>query len=256
MRLEGYVAPELVAGQASPLQVVWRVIDAAKLSKVRFSEFAHLVDGSGKVWSRASDSWNVSELWRDGDLVVWPVDLNVSPDAPLGGYWLETGFYDSFSQKPLELDVAGKPAGSSIRIGPLRLQGPPPSIPASAPIALFGANEVGLLDAHWEGSNVVLDWQAEAKPRASYTVFVHVLDGAGKIVAQQDSLPAGGSYPTDLWQTEDIIRDVHALAVPAQAGLRLEVGLYTQPDVQRLPVSGPGLPKAADHLVIDAPRSA
>jgi hypothetical protein len=86
---------------------------------------------------------------------------------------------------------------------------------------------------------VTLVWQALATPAQSYTVFVHLLDATGVLVAQSDALPAGG-YATDRWLPGEVVSDTHTLRLPdgADAGpYRLAVGLYDVATGQRLPAT-------------------
>ncbi len=92
---------------------------------------------------------------------------------------------------------------------------------------------------------VVLDWRDQKRIPARYTVFVHLYDGPGRLVAQDDREPALGSMPTDTWQPGQRIIDQHDVALPAgSAGstYRLTVGLYLPKTGQRLPVTGDGAP--------------
>ncbi|HLY66370.1 MAG TPA: hypothetical protein VKU60_12620, partial [Chloroflexota bacterium] len=135
IRLEGYIPHTLAAGQPSEVDLLWRVTNPEAAAATRFSQFAHLVDASGHVWSSAPDLWNIVEPWQEGDLLVWPVDLNVSPDAPLGGYWLETGFYETFSGRPAAVTEPGYGNATSVRIGPLRVTGKEQPIEEAPPVA-------------------------------------------------------------------------------------------------------------------------
>jgi hypothetical protein len=58
-----------------------------------------------------------------------------------------------------------------------------------------------------DGLSIALEWQAEAAPRGDYQWFVHVLDAAGSIIAQQDRPPQGGYAPTSGWQAEQRVTD-------------------------------------------------
>jgi hypothetical protein len=80
-------------------------------------------------------------------------------------------------------------------------------------------------------------WQSLVKPSRDYTVFVHLLDTDGKLRAQLDVQPRGGTYPTSLWDAGEILRDDYSLNLPADLapGLyRLEIGLYEYPSLTRL----------------------
>jgi hypothetical protein len=79
-------------------------------------------------------------------------------------------------------------------------------------------------------------------------VFVHLIDGQGRIVAQKDQGPgASASYPPTSWLAGDIVADEHVLDVPAQtppSTYRLRVGVYNWATGQQLPVDTPGQPSA------------
>ena len=62
-----------------------------------------------------------------------------------------------------------------------------------------------------------------------YTVFIHLLDEEGRIVAQQDGEPFGGAYPTSVWQQGELLGDEYRLQLPASlpgGTYRVVAGLY------------------------------
>jgi hypothetical protein len=71
-----------------------------------------------------------------------------------------------------------------------------------------------------------------------WTVFVHVVDGAGRIVAESNQRPQSGAMPTPQWTPGDWIEDPHRIWLPPDlpAGrYDLIVGLYLpQDDDERL----------------------
>jgi hypothetical protein len=102
---------------------------------------------------------------------------------------------------------------------------------------------------------LTLTWQAVALPQQAvalpqralapvdqdYTVFVHLLDGAGRKVAQRDSQPCGGACPTSSWQPGQIYLDRYTLDLPAEAPpgpYRLAAGLYLIDSGERAIVLG------------------
>jgi hypothetical protein len=114
--------------------------------------------------------------------------------------------------------------------------------------AKFG-EEIRLLDAKivpdalrsGEFAEVVLRWQAVGNPSDNYTVFVHVVDSGGGIIAQGDSQPQGGHYPTRFWDAGEVVTDVHRVEIPesAQSGAYdIAVGLYVLETGRRLPIAG------------------
>ncbi|MEJ2735688.1 MAG: glycosyltransferase family 39 protein [Anaerolineae bacterium] len=91
-----------------------------------------------------------------------------------------------------------------------------------------------------EALSLTLYWQPLKKVGKDYTVFVHLVDGEGRIRGQGDGPPLEGSYPTSYWRPGEVVRDAHTVTVDAEAGpgdYRLLVGLYTLDDGLRLPVS-------------------
>lgn len=85
---------------------------------------------------------------------------------------------------------------------------------------------------------LVIYWQAENPVSRSYTVFVHLLDSAGNLVAQQDNLPVLGLAPTDTWRPGAVIRDPYRLDLPPDTppgAYSLHIGLYT--DEGRIPIA-------------------
>lgn len=88
---------------------------------------------------------------------------------------------------------------------------------------------------------VVLRWESAGPTDGPYTVFVHLVDPDGAIVAQRDNVPVSGTYPTTEWRPDEEVVDGYALQVPAEVDLgscRLRVGLYRPDTMIRLPVTG------------------
>ena len=81
-----------------------------------------------------------------------------------------------------------------------------------------------------------LTWSVGKRLDVDYMVFIHVTD-AGEIIAQDDSIPAGGTLPTSWWRPGDWIVDRHTVIMPAPYDPdqhEIAVGLYH--DHERLDV--------------------
>jgi hypothetical protein len=80
-------------------------------------------------------------------------------------------------------------------------------------------------------------WHTTQPLSTDYTVFIHVLDQNGQIVAQTDSPPGGGYAPTSSWPIGQPIIDRHGLILPPSVltpgEYRIVAGLYG-PDGVRL----------------------
>jgi len=86
--------------------------------------------------------------------------------------------------------------------------------PAAPPLARFSGG-VELLDVevaagNGEGLRVRLRWRANAPLTEEYTVFLHYLRD-GERLAQADSQPASGHYPTTIWRPGDVVNDDHQI---------------------------------------------
>lgn len=128
----------------------------------------------------------------------------------------------------------------------------PPTIPAETSIP----NEINVQFDHlatllgYELSTAVLEpgepvdidlyWEVNAQPPGNYLLFVHLMDGAQTMVAQRDTHPGLGRFPSSLWQGGDRFMDSIRLYVPETAyapeTAQLRIGLYA-PDGYRLAVS-------------------
>lgn len=81
-----------------------------------------------------------------------------------------------------------------------------------------------------------LQWHTTRSLPTNYTVFIHVLDPNGQIVAQSDLQPGGGYAPTSSWPIGQPITDRHGLILPpafSPGEYHIVVGLYG-PDGVRL----------------------
>lgn len=97
-----------------------------------------------------------------------------------------------------------------------------------------------------ETLQLALRWRARQPIDQSYVVFVHVTPPDGPILAQRDSVPVDGGFPTTAWTPGQFVSDTYRLAIPgdAPAGTyEIRVGMYPfgQPDLgRRLPVVDAG----------------
>jgi hypothetical protein len=94
---------------------------------------------------------------------------------------------------------------------------------ALASVALGGTTKAGHvvpIDLTWKSLGTLPD---------NYSVFVHVVDANGHMVAQQDGWPDAGLRPTSGWQPGDTIDDRRAVELPAgvpPGQYKLLAGMY------------------------------
>lgn len=248
MGLVGYDQAPVSARPGEPLTVTlyWQ-----PQSEVGFdySSYVHLVDEAGRGITQSDhqpggDFYPIS-LWRPGELVSDSHVLAIPPDVAPGVYRLVVGMYRYPSLEPL-----GGPADLGLLAvkDPTSVQTALPSNvqdPADAPRATeVGFGERIMLSgfaAKTEGGDLQLTlyWQAERPLDQNWTVFVHVVDQEGKLMAQQDGQPRDGRYPTSVWDPGEMVDDPHYLALPAglaDGDYQVVVGLYSVESGERLPV--------------------
>jgi hypothetical protein len=88
-----------------------------------------------------------------------------------------------------------------------------------------------------------LVWRARAKIADDYTVFLHLLDADGQLVANDDGQPLGALYPTSVWEPGEVVVDARVLGADLPPGdYQVEAGLYQLDTGERLATSGAGEP--------------
>ncbi len=86
--------------------------------------------------------------------------------------------------------------------------------------------------------HLTLYWRAMTNMDMDYFVFTHLIDERETILAQHDSQPEAGDYPTSQWLEREIVKDEHTLILgpDLQSGeYTLVVGMYDLESGERLP---------------------
>lgn len=231
-----------------------------------------LIDRHGNVLSKATGEpfagkyplqrWPSGRFARD----VW--ELKLDPPLAPGAYSLQMGLYRTVDGQPIDaapMDpatgavVKNQASSAAVPLTKLRIPVPPPSaeeLESATPLEARVGHDLVLAryslhsDRAARTVHLTLYWRSTAKTDQDYTVFAHVLDSAGKVIAQVDLPPRGGDYPTSLWEPGEIIKDAYDLRIPDDAPAppySIEVGMYSYPGVQRLAAGG------SDHLLLPLP---
>ncbi len=217
--------------------------------------FVHLL-GRENLVVGARNTWPglgrfPTSLWPAGRAFCDTIPVLVETTAPVPEvYGIEAGWYDAKTNDRLEaVDAEGQlvlpPIVGRVRIAPAQ---PLRVSPQHVTQADFGQAMLIGFDAPaqarpGERTLLRLYWRATETLPQDYTVFVHLLDGAGQPVAQADAEPRGRGYPTSAWVAGDVIPDDHALNLPANLApgdYVLRVGLYLAPNGPRLPLKPSG----------------
>ncbi|HAJ35794.1 MAG TPA: hypothetical protein DCL15_08885, partial [Chloroflexi bacterium] len=206
---------------------------------------AELWRADGWPWGAPTSAWPVREVRPDGYTLTIPVD------AMPGLYQLLLAFYDPATLTPLPATPVrgGEPLPAGEQKVALIQVGAPPDAAVTPLAAPFTFGDVAQLsgaalpETATPGAPVTLQlqWDALATPATDYTIFVHLVDAAGALAAQQDQPPLGGFAPTHTWQPGQRLVDAVTLTLPpdlAAGRYAVRVGLYAGD--ARLPVSQEG----------------
>jgi 4-amino-4-deoxy-L-arabinose transferase-like glycosyltransferase len=89
--------------------------------------------------------------------------------------------------------------------------------------------------------DVQLYWEVTGRPPGNFLLFLHLIDETGTIVAQRDTHPGTGNFPTSQWRPGDRFVDSLRVYVPetayTPAEVTVSVGLYAP--TYRLAIAGP-----------------
>ena len=92
-------------------------------------------------------------------------------------------------------------------------------------------------------------WQTTQPLSTSLKLFVHLLDPTtGELIAQSDGIPRQWTYPTNVWEPGEVVRDEVELSVAdvATGTFELWIGWYDPETGARLPVTDGGEVIATD----------
>jgi 4-amino-4-deoxy-L-arabinose transferase-like glycosyltransferase len=85
--------------------------------------------------------------------------------------------------------------------------------------------------------DVTVYWGTLGTTSDEYTVFVHLIDQEGVVVAQRDTYPGLGRYPTTTWTPGKVFADTYRVWLPESAyapnTISVRIGLY-RPEAGRL----------------------
>ena len=147
--------------------------------------------------------------------------------------------------KPIEIQADVRTAPQTSTILPLVYE---------QPIVL---DDVEIVQSRVKRGDVLialLYWHASGEIDRNYTVFVHLVDSKGNLIAGYDEQPRKGTAPTSEWTRYVPVVDPIVMPIPRDAppdnAYRLEIGLYYLPTLQHLAIVDARGQPLADSLVL------
>ncbi len=195
-----------------------------------YTTFVQLLDAQGNCWGQVDqqpfDGHYPTSKWPPGGTFIQEISLPVRADAPAGEQTLSVGLYDAQVHRlPLYDAEDRRLPGDQVILTPrpvVRWKGrfdlPAPSHEREATLGGY----VRLLGYDLDDEPVhpgavvtlTLHWQSLDEMDTSYTVFAHMLDEQGALVAQRDQVPGEGAFPTTGWRPREVIIDQHRVLLP------------------------------------------
>jgi len=227
-------------GELLPVSVYWRALEPPQEDFVAFIQILGRdvepltgVDGYPGRGNFPPTLWQPGVIYRDRYLLRLAADAEAPTIA---------GLYTGLYRRGGERFTA-----SLLDLVPLR-PAEPLSQDVACPVGAHLGEAITLVgyDLDPAGGSVrpgetlavTLVWRAEALPETDYTVFVHLTDERGTLVAQDDRPPLEGEYRTSFWAPGDVVRDTYYLTLDSTQSpciCTLYVGMYDPVASVRLP---------------------
>ncbi len=151
--------------------------------------------------------------WRPGEIVIDRHAPRIPRDLPPGAYNVTV---NDFLIGAVTIEKIER-----------QFTAPAPSIPVASN---FGG-QIELIGYDLTSSSITLYWRMLKETGADYTAFVHVLGADGLIIAQHDTEPQNGRYPTSSWAEGEYVTDTIDIST---AGTSIEIGWYVAETGERL----------------------
>ena len=257
VRFLGYTRPEGPVETGWPLEVTlfWQGLREVGKPAVVFLQG---LDGTGQVRFaeevQPARGRYPTDRWEQGTLCLDPHRLTVPADLPPGTYRLIVGLLDPATRERWRAGAGAGRGKDALDLGTVQVRGRPHAFESPSPehlaTALFGG-AIRLVGYGLDASEarpggtlrLTLHWQAVQTPPEGWAAFVHLVDAAGRILAQDDGVPGDGALPTTGWLPGEYISERHMLPIPEGAApgrYHLLVGWYRPEDGTRVPVEGAG----------------
>jgi hypothetical protein len=271
----GVAASPLTPGQSVGVTLLWRASRPPGGDRV---VFVKLIGENGETWAShesqpGEGSYSTSQ-WARGEVIRDVHTLLLPGDMPDGAYQLQAGMYDP-SGSPLTVVLLTRRSVDNVDLGKVQVRGRartqelPATMQYTVNARLGKAATLAGYDSSLYAGNAMptarpgetiklhLVWQAGEPTQTSYTVFVHLLNPAGVVVGQDDSVPGRGSLPTTSWVRGEVLLDDYTLTVPANAvsgTYQIELGLYDALSGSRLSVWDGSGASVGDSLILTKVR--
>ncbi|HHS96975.1 MAG TPA: phospholipid carrier-dependent glycosyltransferase [Chloroflexi bacterium] len=201
--------------------------------------------------------YDIAAVGEDADFLVFGVQFTTrGRDFPRWGALWETTY--KFREAEFTVSFDGIPYAWVHRPAAEPVIPHPMDVRLGEPIRLAGYRLAQDEVSPGDPLLLTLYWRADGPIEQDYTVFVHLQGPDGRLVAQQDHPPVGGTRPTSGWGRGDLVEDPYEVPLPSHlppGEYLLSVGMYDPTNLERLPAfsaDGERLPE--DRIVLATVR--
>jgi hypothetical protein len=254
------IGEEFKPGESIPITLLWQGLES---SSDQYTLLVWLEDKAGiKTGEHESplSERHPPATWQRGEVVRDWESFLVPGDTEDGRYRLRAQIQVDGKALPRLLYLL--PVSSVIDLGEIQVRGRERSFDVPSmehEVGLRFGDSVKLLGYDLTPSQagpgdtlaLTLYWQALGATDTSYSVFIHLLNQQGDIVAQRDSVPGQGALPTTSWVEGEVITDPCEIPIPSDVPsgtYTIIVGLYDASSGERLPVLDAGGHLVGDHV--------
>jgi len=255
----------LKPGESVSLAFYWKAL--AKMDR-SYALFVHILGRDGQVVGRLDTVpyggrystllWKPDEVFRD------EYEVPIAQDAAPSRGMVIVGFYpwgEPSSRLPA-YSAEGQPVGDHFGLVPIKIApAKPPSYTPQYSLQVNFADKIALIGYDLpqkaieagETLHLTLYFEGQAEMDEDYTIFVHLLDEENQIVAQRDSQPQNGNYPTSIWDINEVVKDECEMTLSPDmpsGAYRLEVGVYLLATGERLPAFIGGKRLSEDRVLL------
>lgn len=244
-------------------QLIWK-LDGQPRNSV--SVFADAYDREGHYWSfpgRSEETFQQPSTC--GGLLLDARRLHLDPKTPPGQYWFEAGLHDQKTGSRVPFIGPDGKTTDHVVVGSFWIR--PPNVYAPGTLSPGDAQQRVTFDDsitldgwsilnQWNENHTVkvtARWIVRRLINRDYTVFVHLSDSSGKVVAQFDGQPNGGIYPTSAWLPGETMIETYRVSAPSElppGTYTVSAGWYDLKTMQRLLVSGGGETHGRDEITL------
>ncbi|MEO0561095.1 MAG: hypothetical protein AAF125_03205 [Chloroflexota bacterium] len=178
--------------------------------------------------------WEPGQQWAERFVVSIP-DATFIEDQRV--YRLVAGLYDPSTDRPIPAFPPGFDEERLPVVGDVAVHGDPNFVIDEAyrfdGAIMIAAPTVESVD---DSTEVCLQWRLTAPVDTPYSVFVHLVDNDGELVAQADHAPKDGVYPFNRWVAGEIVTYCVTADTPVPNDGTIRIGLFDPVTGERPPV--------------------